>query len=316
MAVGDEVGEVVERGRDVVVELDRGEVGLEAVVVLVFGPLGPVPRLLHAGERGVDRVGVGVVRDVPLVAGEALAEVRVVDHPEDRRERVREPDRLLRRRVVGAPDDERVGALGEGGEVRVVDLAEVGALEPIEAVDELVEPLDVEVAGLLRVEREEVAQHLGFEQLQELLDRDDVALGGGERLAVEREPLVHHRHGRLLAEDVPRHVDAGGPRPLRVVLPERLEVDAEDAPLGGPLQPPRELPLAERRGALVAAPLDGVAAGVHVGTDVVDGLRVEVDRGHRLRHLPALLADGVERDVLVVDLVLVRREHLADALDV
>jgi len=103
---------------------------------------------------------------------------------------------------------------------------------------------------------------------------------------------------------------------LRVVLAERLEVDAEHVPLAGPLQPPRELPLAERGSPLVAAPFDGIVADVHVGTDVLDSLGVEVDARDRLRDLPALATHRIERDVLAVDLVLILREHLANAVKV
>jgi len=64
----------------------------------------------------------------------------------------------------------------------------------------------------------------------------------------------------------------------------------------------------------VAAPFDGIVADVHVGTDVLDGLGVEVDARDRLRDLPALATHRIERDVLAVDLVLILREHLANAV--
>ncbi len=211
--------------------------------------------------------------------------------------------------------DHRVHPLGERPFALVgVLLAEVNPLEAVELVHEQVEAVDVEVTRLVRVLGEEVSQHLGFEQFQHLGDEDDVALRGGERLAVEREPLVGHRNRRFEVHHVPGDVLAARPRPFRVVLAERFEVHAERLPLGGPLEAPREFPVPQGRRAFVSTAVDDVVARLQVGADVLDGARVHVELRHRLRHLAALLADGVERDVLLVHLVLILREHLARLL--
>ena len=60
--------------------------------------------------------------------------------------------------------------------------------------------LDREVARPLRILREEVPDYLGFEQVEHLRHHHDVPGRGGERLPVEREPLVHHRDRRCCPE--------------------------------------------------------------------------------------------------------------------
>ena len=101
-----------------------------------------------------------------------------------------------------------------------------------------------------------------------------------------------------------------------MVLAERLEVHAEGVPLCGPLEAPRELPLPERGGSLVAAAVNGVVAGLDVLADVVDGAGLEVDAGDGLGEVPAVVTPGEEGDVLVVDLVLEAGEDLACGLAV
>jgi len=310
----DEVRELVQRRLDVLVELHVGQlVALEVVVVGVVGPAGPLASALDPIEGFLDGPLGRVLVDVALAAGDLLAQLWVVGHPQHRGEGVGDADAL----VVDLVDQERVDAFGERSfGVVGVDIAEVDPFEAVELVDELVEPLDREVLGLRGVGREEVPQHLGLDQLQHVRDQHHVALRGGEGLAVEREPLVDHRHRRLDVHHVQRDVDAAGPGPLGVVLAERLEVDAQMIPLGDPLEAPGELTLAEADLALVAAALDGAVARLHVGTAVRDGAGLDVDAGHRLGDLAALLADRVERVVGVVDLVLVLREDIASALGV
>ncbi|EMA52267.1 hypothetical protein C451_11995 [Halococcus thailandensis JCM 13552] len=133
-----------------------------------------------------------------------------------------------------------------------------------------------------------------------------------ERLAVEREPLVGHRHRRGVVEDGPGDVRAARPRALGVVLAERFEIDVEHLPLGGPLEAPREFSFLESGGPLVATALDRLLAGLDVGTDVVDGAGVEIHTfdGVRLRDVATLGADRAEGDVVVVDLLLILCEHV------
>jgi hypothetical protein len=308
----DEVGERLQRRGGGRVERDVGEGLGQPVVELVVRPLGPRPGPGDAFECRVDGRLVGVRRDVAGAARHLDAEFAVVGHPQDGREGVRDPDRS----VVGRlPDDHRVGAVGALGRHLVgLAVAVVDGLEAVELLDQPVDRVDVEVPLLRGVLREEVPDHRELQELQDLLDGDDGAGRRRERLARQREPLVDHRDRRRPVEHLAGDGLAGRPGALGVVLAERLDVDAEGGPLGGPLEPPGELPLPERRRPGVAAALDHVIARRDVLADVRDGLRLEVDVGDGLGEVAAHLTAGEEGDVVVVDRVLEPGEHRTDPL--
>ncbi len=147
-AIGDDVGQRVEGLDRRVVELSLGQVGLQAIVIGVIHALGPVAGAFDPSEGGFDGRLVGVRRDVALVAGQFFPECGVVDHAEDGREGVRQPNRSFVGNVV---DNVGIGGLGEVGHRLIVDPAVGGGLEAVEVVDQLVELRDVKIAGLPRV---------------------------------------------------------------------------------------------------------------------------------------------------------------------
>ncbi len=160
-----------------------------------------------------------------------------------------------------------------------------------------------------RVEREEVPEHLGFEQVEHLRDGDDVAGGRRQRLAVEREPLVHHRHRRLDSEDVLGDVLAGGPRALGVVLAERLEVDAEDLPLAGHSKRHGSFP--SRNVAVPSWPQPSMVwSPASTSSQTYSTSPASRSTAVTPSESPTLGTLGQERDVVVVDLVLILREHV------
>ncbi len=107
-----------------------------------------------------------------------------------------------------------------------------------------------------------------------------------------------------------------------MILAKRLEVDIQHLPLAGPLEPPRELALPKCRRSFVATALDGLITDRYIGTDVVDSFGVEIDVRDRFGQLATLVADRIERHIVIAGLCLILGEHLAggvspaeDALD-
>ena len=164
-------------------------------------------------------------------------------------------ERLRLRRDVRVAIQQRVGerARVAGRQVALDRLAGGRRGELVELVEQArhgVGPLRVEVDGVVRARaQEEEPELLGRDDLDDLVGGRAAPLGRRHLLAADVDELVRDVERRLALEHLAgdRVAPVARPAGRREVLAARLDRHAEQRPLGGPFEVPRQLRRAAER---------------------------------------------------------------------